>query len=289
MQAPAVLAALVTALGCDQPVQEQHRQPVQVETAADVEEHDREPEPAAAETTEAAEGTASESSPEFGDADAPAASGEHPDRGAAITTAAEDRPQRMDPDDLFIDSAPLPPPPPTPHLADTLDNMRAAMRARDFLATRQHLQEAISYRRTGEDKRAFERILLVHALWAQGWHHATTAAAALTPGERLSTWAGPAIVEEKSDEEIMLRLSGVPQRFSIRLPEMEVRLAAALLKHRARQTGLALDAHVAALWIFDSEDSTEAARQACIDAAQRGLYVDFLIAELSHRERMESE
>jgi hypothetical protein len=123
-------------------------------------------------------------------------------------------------------------------------------------------------------------MLLVHALWAQGWHHATAAATALAPGDQLATWAGPALVQDRTPTEILLRVDGEPLTLAIRLGEMEVRLAAVLVRHRAEQTGLALDAHVAALWVFGGEETLAAAREAIVEAAQRGVYVDHLIAEL---------
>jgi hypothetical protein len=207
--------------------------------------------------------------------------------GTATTPAAA--PQRIDPRALFIDAAPVPRAALAPQLASQLDEVRRAMRQREFLAIRQHLQASAADRRSGADRQAYERMLLVHALWTQGWSHALAAAGELGPGDRIDTWAGPALVQDKTDREIMLRIDGDPQTFSTRIGDMEIRLAAALVEHRARDTGLALDAHIAALWTFapeaadDGEDPIEAAEEAIIEAAQRGAYVDDLITELAIR------
>jgi hypothetical protein len=127
-----------------------------------------------------------------------------------------------------------------------------------------------------------------YSLWTYAWSHAGAAAQELKPGDEIDTWNGPALVQDKTGEEILLRLDGSPHKFSLRLRDMDVRLAAGLIEHRAASTGLGLDAHLAALYVFDREASHEDAWDACLAAVQRGVHVDPLVAELKLREAKEA-
>jgi hypothetical protein len=187
-------------------------------------------------------------------------------------------------EELYIDDAPLGERDLSPPLAAALDRARKAMRDRSYLDARQALAAAAVELQSDADHAAYEEMVHLYTLWSAGWAKAAESARHLKPGDSLSIWSGPALVQKASETEIVLLVDGAPQLFAARMGEMDVRLAAALVAHRARQTGLGLDAHVAALLALDRDGTREAARAACVEAAQRGAIIDPLIRELRRRE-----
>lgn len=234
---------------------------------------------------------ASEPPEESGDAtETPAAEHDAADDGgsaasdaAGPSAALAESDHRLDLEQLFIDDAPVAERDVSPAVDAALDRVRAAMRNRDFRDVRLNLQDAASRLKNDEDRAAYEEMLLVHAWWVQGWDHATAAARLLKVGDKLDIWSGPAVVERTSESEVVLNLDGSPRAFAIRSSDMDLRLAVALLSRRASATGLGLDPHRAALLVLDRESTPEAARNACVDAVQRGYFIDPLLSELRKR------
>jgi hypothetical protein len=206
---------------------------------------------------------------------------------AAASPLPQAKVEDVDVWDALIGSASIASPASTPLLATGLEGVREAMKQRDFLGALRQLNEAAGFRRGRADSAAYERMHHVYTLWSYAWSHAGAAVGELKPGVQLHTSPGLAVVKDKTDEKVVVQWDGAEQEFSTRLSDMDVRLAAALIRHRADSTGLGLDAHVAALLVFDRESSLEDARQACLAAAQRGVIVDPLIAELELRESRE--
>jgi hypothetical protein len=205
------------------------------------------------------------------------------DQANAPTDEPKESAHRLDLEELFIVNAPFVARELSPALDAALDRTRTDMRERGFLDVRQELQAAAAHVTTAADKAAYEDMIRVYALWSQGWNEAGLAARSLRPSATLTTWAGPTRVEEVTDSKIVLRMDDGPESFATTTSKMDVRLAAALVIHRAAQTGLGLDAHAAALLVLDREGTEEGASKACIEAAQRGAYIDLLIRELRRR------